>query len=83
MREIEPAARAGVLAAIAMVAVVVWLMNRSCHAQNTRPHGRKALPPADRIARLPADGGSEFNRLIHERSPYLLQHARNPVDWSR
>ena len=21
------------------------------------------------------------NRLIHEKSPYLLQHARNPVDW--
>jgi uncharacterized protein YyaL (SSP411 family) len=21
------------------------------------------------------------NRLIHARSPYLLQHARNPVDW--
>ncbi|MCH8320976.1 MAG: thioredoxin domain-containing protein [Acidobacteria bacterium] len=23
----------------------------------------------------------EPNRLIHEKSPYLLQHARNPVDW--
>ena len=21
------------------------------------------------------------NRLIHEKSPYLLQHALNPVDW--
>src|SRR5262245_38039771 len=21
------------------------------------------------------------NRLIREKSPYLLQHARNPVDW--
>ena len=21
------------------------------------------------------------NRLIHEKSPYLLQHAENPVDW--
>jgi len=21
------------------------------------------------------------NRLIHENSPYLLQHAYNPVDW--
>jgi uncharacterized protein YyaL (SSP411 family) len=21
------------------------------------------------------------NRLIHEKSPYLLQHAHNPVDW--
>ena len=22
-----------------------------------------------------------LNRLIHEKSPYLLQHAHNPVDW--
>ena len=22
-----------------------------------------------------------YNRLIHEKSPYLLQHANNPVDW--
>src|SRR4029453_9952254 len=22
-----------------------------------------------------------MNRLGHERSPYLLQHANNPVDW--
>lgn len=21
------------------------------------------------------------NKLIHEKSPYLLQHARNPVNW--
>ena len=21
------------------------------------------------------------NRLIHEKSPYLLQHAHNPIDW--
>ena len=30
---------------------------------------------------LPPDGGSRFNRLIFARSPYLLQHATNPVDW--
>ena len=24
---------------------------------------------------------SKPNRLIHENSPYLLQHAHNPVDW--
>jgi uncharacterized protein YyaL (SSP411 family) len=29
------------------------------------------------------DGGphEHTNRLIHETSPYLLQHAHNPVDW--
>jgi uncharacterized protein YyaL (SSP411 family) len=30
---------------------------------------------------LPADGGDRFNRLIFARSPYLLQHAENPVEW--
>src|ERR1051325_772537 len=25
--------------------------------------------------------GKKPNRLIHEKSPYLLQHAHNPVDW--
>ncbi len=24
---------------------------------------------------------NKSNRLIHEKSPYLLQHAHNPVDW--
>ena len=24
---------------------------------------------------------NKSNRLIHEKSPYLLQHAYNPVDW--
>ena len=23
----------------------------------------------------------KYNRLMHEKSPYLLQHATNPVDW--
>ncbi len=42
--------------------------------------------------RLPSDGTqpaqqpmsknpSKANRLVHEKSPYLLQHAHNPVDW--
>jgi uncharacterized protein len=30
---------------------------------------------------LPADGRPEFNRLIFSKSPYLLQHSRNPVNW--
>ncbi|MCH8274523.1 MAG: thioredoxin domain-containing protein [Armatimonadetes bacterium] len=41
----------------------------------------QGLPPPDVIAKLPQDGGPDFNRLIFESSPYLLQHARNPVDW--
>ena len=31
---------------------------------------------------MPVDAqGRRPNRLIHEKSPYLLQHAYNPVDW--
>ena len=44
-------------------------------------HGRAPLPDPEAIAALPPDGGDEFNRLVFSRSPYLLQHARNPVDW--
>jgi uncharacterized protein YyaL (SSP411 family) len=29
----------------------------------------------------PGDGERKPNRLIHEQSPYLRQHAYNPVDW--
>ncbi len=35
-----------------------------------------------RTHHLEADGAPTFvNRLIFETSPYLLQHAHNPVDW--
>ncbi|HME44829.1 MAG TPA: thioredoxin domain-containing protein [Syntrophorhabdales bacterium] len=27
------------------------------------------------------ENGRKYNRLIEEKSPYLLQHATNPVDW--
>ncbi|NIR47021.1 thioredoxin domain-containing protein [candidate division KSB1 bacterium] len=43
--------------------------------------GRKPLPCADELKDLPPDGGPEYNRLVFEKSPYLLQHAGNPVDW--
>lgn len=29
----------------------------------------------------PSTGGEKANRLAGETSPYLLQHAQNPVDW--
>ncbi|MFQ5710009.1 MAG: thioredoxin domain-containing protein, partial [bacterium] len=43
--------------------------------------GRKALPTAEDLKKLPSDGGPEYNRLVFQKSPYLLQHAANPVDW--
>lgn len=42
---------------------------------------RPPLPDSATPHALPPDGGSDFNRLIHATSPYLLQHAQNPVDW--
>jgi uncharacterized protein len=33
------------------------------------------------MALFPMTSGRQANRLIHEKSPYLLQHAHNPVDW--
>ena len=44
-------------------------------------NGRIIIPSSDDIEKLPYNGGSLWNRLIFESSPYLLQHAANPVDW--
>ncbi len=46
-----------------------------------RRNGQLVVPGPEVLAELPVDGGPEYNRLIFESSPYLLQHARNPVDW--
>lgn len=42
---------------------------------------RKPLPQPEEIRKLPKNGGDNYNRLVFEQSPYLLQHAANPVDW--
>ncbi len=60
------------------IALTLAVSSALCSPQD--PH-RAALPGAAEIAKLPADGGPEFNRLIFEKSPYLLQHARNSVEW--
>ncbi|HEX9596819.1 MAG TPA: thioredoxin domain-containing protein, partial [Anaerolineales bacterium] len=51
------------------------------HSPQKNHTGVAGIPEQSEIAKLPPDGGEEFNRLIFEKSPYLLQHARNPVDW--
>lgn len=43
--------------------------------------GRPIIPSQEELEILPADGGNFWNRLVFEGSPYLLQHAANPVDW--
>lgn len=37
--------------------------------------------PVSRATDNKPESGKKYNRLIHEKSPYLLQHAENPVDW--
>jgi hypothetical protein len=64
-----------------VVLFILFFQNCEAKMSNENIKGREPLPPPEAIANLPADGGKEFNRLIFEKSPYLLQHARNPVDW--
>jgi uncharacterized protein YyaL (SSP411 family) len=46
-------------------------------AWRTRPSGHRP-----RTRHLEADGAPKYtNRLLLETSPYLLQHAHNPVNW--
>ena len=69
-------------AVLVFIAAIAINHSYTSHARDTTiKHMRKPLPMPEEIAALPADGGQEFNRLIFEESPYLLQHARNPVDW--
>ncbi len=49
-------------------------------------YGPTVEPPADASTLSPSmrdnlKEGKKPNRLIREKSPYLLQHAFNPVDW--
>ncbi len=75
-----------VITAVLLTSLVVTIMQFShknglsqddAHAED----GRKPLPSPEELKKLPPDGGPEYNRLVFEKSPYLLQHAANPVDW--
>ena len=60
--------------------IITTLIAQSVNA-NQDGHQRRPIPDPEVLKRLPPDGGAEFNRLVFEKSPYLLQHAANPVDW--
>ncbi len=62
--------------ALSVIALLVpvswyWAARQGVVAQSN------AVQPAESIRREPGSA----NRLIHEKSPYLLLHAHNPVDW--
>ena len=48
---------------------------------NYDENGRVISPESEALKSIPQDGGELWNRLVFEQSPYLLQHAANPVDW--
>ncbi|MBT3251380.1 MAG: thioredoxin domain-containing protein [Candidatus Marinimicrobia bacterium] len=51
------------------------------HEYHYDNNGRVIIPDQVFLDQLPRDGGEYYNRLVFEQSPYLLQHAANPVDW--
>ena len=65
---------------VVLTIALVEFVSVNLSAEETA-HVRKPIPSPEALAKLPADGGPEFNRLVFEKSPYLLQHAGNPVDW--
>jgi len=65
----------------ALLLIVLHFAGLPREARTEELRVRQPLPAAADIAALPPDGGREFNRLVFETSPYLRQHARNPVDW--
>jgi len=54
-----------------MFGVECWLLNVSPFAK----------PPPVRHLKPQVNNTQHTNRLAQEKSPYLLQHAHNPVDW--
>ncbi len=65
--------------------ITVFLSGDFYYCANVKAYENRGnsfiLPAQEEIAKLPPDGGDRYNRLIFEKSPYLLQHATNPVNW--
>src|SRR5437660_9607759 len=57
------------------VLAVTWLVTASHSDADSTPTG----PTRSESATI--EHREQTNRLAHEKSPYLLQHAHNPVDW--
>jgi len=76
---------------IKLILILLVLINQGCsksqHETNMNKNyiydenGRIIPPSKDELKLIPKDGGDMWNRLAFETSPYLLQHAANPVDW--
>src|SRR3989339_270422 len=69
-----------------MVAGGIFFRNEPCrgervHIMSPVFHRAEALPSSFGPGRKGPPMEQQANRLIYEKSPYLLQHAHNPVDW--
>jgi len=69
------------LSIVLVLAIITTVTFMPFSNTDEKTEGRKDLPSPDALKKLPPDGGPEYNRLVFEQSPYLLQHAGNPVDW--
>ena len=69
------------LATCAAVLAAFEFDRRESQAAQHAEHKRTPIPGPEELKALPPDGGPKYNRLVFEKSPYLLQHAGNPVDW--
>ena len=73
------------------VIIFIFFLLFSCNKNNQEiildntykynDNGRVIIPNKSQLDKIPKDGGMMWNRLVFEKSPYLLQHAANPVDW--
>jgi uncharacterized protein len=57
------------------ILALLWLVTANCSDADPTPAG------AVRSQSAVTEKREHTNRLAHEKSPYLLQHAHNPVDW--
>ena len=62
-----------------LAGVAACLAGSACSAAG--PANGPATLPAAQPTTLPTTMPAHTNRLAAEKSPYLLQHAHNPVDW--
>jgi uncharacterized protein YyaL (SSP411 family) len=74
--------RSLIAVACAAVLLSVWFVQASCKGRTQEGTAeRPSVPDAEPGNTTTSHEKAGHNRLIHEKSPYLLQHADNPVDW--
>ncbi len=76
------------VSSIAERKVILWRRSRRDPAGRLRPvvaqsqrEARRQINRTEATVSTNAASPKHTNRLAHEKSPYLLQHQHNPVDW--